>query len=99
MSKMTINPVSRSLNGTVVNCFELLLIGENCAYLSHLTYYVGKCDNPLKVIQTDVIIVGYEDPPLEGENITFTCPTEAILSEPNSSTCMGMENGNQTLGS
>ena len=57
--------------------------------LSHMTCYVGKCDNPLKLIQADIITVGYEDPALEGENITFTYPTGAILSGPNSSACMG----------
>ena len=57
--------------------------------LSHMTCYVGKRDNSLKLIQTDIIIVGYEDPALEGENITFTCLSGAILSGPNSSACMG----------
>ena len=51
--------------------------------------YAGKCSNPLKLIHSDVITVGYEDPALEGANITFTCPTRAILSGPNSSVCMG----------
>ena len=48
---------------------------------------VGKCDNPLEVIQRDVIIGGYKDPALEGENITFTCLSETMLSGPNSSMC------------
>ena len=56
-----------------------------------MMYYVGKCDDPLMLIHNDIIIVGYEDPALEGENITFTCPTGAILTGPNSSTCV--ENG------
>ena len=50
---------------------------------------VGKCDDPLTLIHSDVIVMGYEDPVLEGENITFTCPTGAILTGPNSSTCAG----------
>ena len=33
--------------------------------------------------------MGYEDPALEGENITFTCNTGLTLDGPNSSTCMG----------
>ena len=57
--------------------------------LSHKTCYVGKCDNPLKVIQTGVIIVGYEDPALEGKNITFTCLSGGILNGPNSAACVG----------
>ena len=52
-----------------------------------LCNYVGKCDNPSALIHNDVIVVGYEDPALEGENITFTCPTGAILTGPNASTC------------
>ena len=35
--------------------------------------------------------MGYEDPSLEEENITFTCPTGAIPTGPNTSTCV--ENG------
>ena len=37
------------------------------------------------------MVVGYEDPVLEGENITFTCLSGAILNGPNSSICV--ENG------
>ena len=49
--------------------------------------YIGKCNDPSTLIHnSDVIIIGYEDPALEGENITFTYPTEAILTGPNSST-------------
>ena len=52
-------------------------------------YMIGKCDSPVELIHSDVIIVvGYEDPALKGENITFTCPTGAIISGPNSSMCM-----------
>ena len=54
-----------------------------------MTSYAGKCSNPLKLVHTDVITVGYENPVLEGVNITFICPTGAIFSGPNSSTCMG----------
>ena len=50
--------------------------------------------NPLSL--ANVIVEGYEDPALEGENITFLCPIGSIHSGPNLSTCMGMENGNQT---
>ena len=51
--------------------------------------YAGKCSNPLKLVHTHAIIVDYDDPALEGDSITFICPTGAILSGPNSSTCMG----------
>ena len=53
--------------------------------------YVGKCDDPSKLIHSDVIVMDYEDPALEGENIIFTCPTGALLTGPNTSTCV--ENG------
>ena len=36
-----------------------------------------------------MIAVGYEDPALVGENITFICPIGSTLNGPNSSTCMG----------
>ena len=52
------------------------------------------------LIHTNVIVVGYEDPALEGENITFTCPIGAILTGPYSVIPLHvwrMENGNQTL--
>ena len=53
-----------------------------------MMYYVGKCDDPLMLIHNDVTVFGYEDPALEGENITFTCPTGAILTGHNISTCV-----------
>ena len=49
----------------------------------------AKCYNPGVVIIADLIIDGFEDPALEGENITFTCNNGLILVGPNSSTCMG----------
>ena len=56
-----------------------------------MTYYVGKCDDPLTLIHSDVIVMGYEDPALEGENITFTYPTGAMLTGSKMSICV--ENG------
>ena len=56
-----------------------------------MTYYAGKCDDPLTLIHSDVIVMGYEDLALEGENITFTCPTGTMLTESNMSICV--ENG------
>ena len=38
---------------------------------------------------TNALAVGYEDPALEGQTITFTCPSGQILNESNTSTCMG----------
>ena len=68
------------------------------AHLSHMTYYAGKCDNPLMLIHNDVIVVFYEDPSLEGENITFTCPIlEQYLLDLTHLHVWRMENGNQTL--
>ena len=40
---------------------------------------------------TNALAVDYEDPALEGQNITFTCASSLTLSGPNISTCM--ENG------
>ena len=38
---------------------------------------------------TDALAVGYEDPALEGQTITFTCPHGQILNGSNQSMCMG----------
>ena len=38
---------------------------------------------------TNARAVGYVDPALEGQNITFTCAPGQTLSGSNSSTCMG----------
>ena len=40
---------------------------------------------------TGALAVGYEDPALEEQNITFTCPAEQMLDGSNTSICM--ENG------
>ena len=61
------------------------------ACISHVVSYAAKCSNPLELFHTDVITVGYKDPALEGDSITFICPTGAILSGPISSTCMENE--------
>ena len=37
---------------------------------------------------TSARAVGYEDPALEGQNITYSCPPGQILNGSNSSTCM-----------
>jgi hypothetical protein len=52
-------------------------------------YCLDKCNNPSVLIHSDVIVVGYEDPALIGDTITFSCPTGAIISGPNSSVCTG----------
>jgi hypothetical protein len=48
-----------------------------------------KCGDPMEV--TSALAVGYIDPALEGQSITFICPRGQILNGANSSTCM--ENG------
>ena len=48
-----------------------------------------KCTNPMQL--TNARTVGYEDPTLEGRNITFTCAPGQILNGSNSSTCKGNE--------
>ena len=52
-------------------------------------YHSGRCSNPMEPARTNVIVVGYEDPALEGERIMFTCTSGLELSGPTSSTCMG----------
>ena len=38
---------------------------------------------------TIALAVGYEDPALEGQNITFTCAPGQALNGSNLATCMG----------
>ena len=38
---------------------------------------------------TNALALDYVDPALEGQNITFVCPTGQILNGSNSSMCMG----------
>ena len=38
---------------------------------------------------TNAIVMGYTDPALEGQSITFACPPYWTLNGSNSSTCMG----------
>ena len=49
----------------------------------------GKCSNPLSLLQTgDVRAIGYQDPALEGVNISFSClPGLELAAGPKSATC------------
>ena len=49
---------------------------------------IGRCSDPLTLIDVNVLIEAYEDPALEGENITFSCPIGLVMIGPNSATCM-----------
>ena len=55
----------------------------------HLWYRVGKCSDPLTLANDSVIVEGYEDPALEGENIIFRCRDGLTMIGPNLATCMG----------
>ena len=41
------------------------------------------------LVNSNVRVMGYEDPAFEGNRVTFTCPSGQILDGSNSSTCMG----------
>ena len=44
-----------------------------------------------------ILVTSYcGQPAVRGTNVTLTCTSGLMLSGPNTSTCMGMENGNQT---
>ena len=62
-----------------------------CKYISiavsHEFLLLDKCSDPMEL--TNAVAVDYEDPALDGQNITFTCASSQILSGPNTSTCMG----------
>ena len=51
--------------------------------------YIGKCSNPLTLVNASVIVEGYEDPALEGEIIMFSCSSGLMTIGPNSAICMG----------
>ena len=51
--------------------------------------YIGKCSDPSTLANDGVIVDGYEDPALEGENVMFSCPSELATIGRNSATCMG----------
>ena len=53
--------------------------------------HAGKCSIPMALVNNNVRVIGYEDPALEGESITFTCQSGSLLIGPNSSICA--ENG------
>ena len=64
-------------------------------YNTIVIYHTAKCSNPVKLVHYDVMVEGYNDPALEGENITLICSPESMLTGPSSS--RGMENGNHIL--
>ena len=56
------------------------------------THIVVTCDHlPIQLLHRPVIVVsGSQDsPPIEGQFITYTCPTGFILTGPNASVCTG----------
>lgn len=50
-------------------------------------FHAARCSNPMKLANIGVTVSGYEDPAQEGENITFMCSPESMLSGPSASTC------------
>ena len=66
----------------------MLLITDS-SYSPPNYHNIGKCSDPLTLANDGVIVDGYEDPALEGKNITFNCPSGLMMIGPNSVTCMG----------
>ena len=55
------------------------------------------CGDPMRQ-SSNLIILDYANPALEGSSIDLKCPSGLMLVGPNASTCMGgMENGNWIL--
>ena len=52
-----------------------------------MLFHTGKCSTPMDL--TNALTMGYNNPALEGQIITFTCPPGQILNGSNTSTCMG----------
>ena len=67
----------------------MFFITENYTPPNKILCYLGKCSDPLTLVNASVIVDGYEDPVLEGENIMFSCPSGLMMIGPNSATCMG----------
>ena len=60
-------------------------------YSSHACYCTVKCGNPLDAVLTIedfIIVMGYNDPSLEGTAVTFSCSPGLVLTGPNTTTCM-----------
>ena len=53
-----------------------------------MIYHADKCSNPMELTHNNVQVMGYEDPALEEEIITFTCTSGLEHGGPHSSVCM-----------
>ena len=66
--------------------------------MSHMMYYVGKCDDLLTLIHSDVIVLDYhEDPALEERISHSLVLLEQYLLGLTPRHVWRMENGSQTL--
>ena len=53
-----------------------------------LSFVSAKCDNPLhQTTDVSLRVFGYNDPALEGANVTLSCSSDRILIGPTSLTC------------
>ena len=58
-------------------------------HLCDLGSITAKCDYPLLADNAvEIEASGYRDPALQGTNVTFTCPSDMVLTGPSTSTCM-----------
>ena len=64
-----------------------LYIVRQSTIMTRVNSIAGRCSDPMEL--TNAIAVGYEDPALERQNITFTCRPGQVLNGSNTSTCMG----------
>ena len=53
-----------------------------------LSFVSAKCDNPLhQTADASLRVFGYNDPALEGADVTLSCYSELVLIGPTSLTC------------
>ena len=64
---------------------------NNRYYYTHYPHTPVTCDLPLQLLEQPVIVdPGFQViPHREGQFITYTCPSEFILTGPNTSECTG----------
>ena len=61
----------------------------------YICYYVAKCEDPaLQIVDSQVEVVDFHMPALEGTNITLGCPSGRVLTGHNSTSATCMRNGN-----
>ena len=66
------------------------MILDALSLINLLIFKSVNCGNPADQIDNSIVnILGYRDPAVEGNNITFSCLSGRVLNGPNTATCVG----------